>query len=327
MKIAIITDESRESLVPLEEARLEDHQKNITSESILRILSKKYECIRLSADDSIIENLKREEIDLVFNLCNGIRGNSKLAQIPALLEFAGIPYTGSAVLGHAIAINKIYSSTVFKSAKIPTPDFVSVYTMEDLTDVEIEFPVIVKPSDEGSSRGIYQDSLVFNREDLLKKVEESLSIYNPPIMVNQFIEGREFSVGVFGNGEDVRILPIQEIDLSMLPDNLLKFYSFEIKSYYKSHTKYHIPAILSDQELKDMEKVVLKAYNSLLLRDYARVDVILKDGIPYVLEINSLPGLMEKKSALYRMAEATELGYEGFINSIVDSAIKRYDLK
>lgn len=132
-------------------------------------------------------------------------------------------------------------------------------------------------------------------------------------------------VGVIGNDE-ITVLPIQEVDLSDLPKDLFKFYSFEIKSYYKHVTKFHIPARLSSEEKEKIENVALRAYKSLYLRDYARVDVILKEGVPYVLEINSLPGLMKHKSALYRMSEATELGYEGLIFKIVDVARKRYGI-
>ena len=326
MKIAIVTDKSRAGLIPSEESQKEDQQKLFTVASVMEILSKEYECTTLVMDDNIIENLKSQNIDMVFNLCNGIDGFSRLAQLPAMLEFASIPYTGSAVLAHALAINKMYSCTVFKSNNIPTPDFTAIYNLDDLENVGINFPILVKPNDEGSSRGIHQDSLVFNKEDLYKKVEEGLKLYNPPIILNEFIEGREFSIGILGNGDDITILPIQEVDLSNLPDNLLKFYSFEIKSYYKSHTVYHIPAKLTVEERKSMETVALKAYNSLMLKDYSRVDIILKDGIPYVLEINSLPGLMRETSALYRMAESMNLGYDGLILKIVNTARKRYSI-
>lgn len=326
MKIAIVTDKSRMDFLPSEEGFKEDEQKKKTVEEVQKILSKKYNCIALVADDSIINQLKAENVDLVFNLCNGIRGDSKLAQLPALLEFANIPYTGSSILGHTLAINKIYSSKIFRARGIPTPDFISIYNVDDLNSLDIDFPVLIKPNDEGSSRGIHQDSLVFDMETLTNKVEEELDIYNPPIMLNQYVEGREFSVGVIGNGENISLLPVQEVDLSQLPEDLAKFYSFEVKAYYKDKTLYHIPAPLTQEEKELIESTAIKAYKALSLRDYGRVDIILKDGIPYVLEINSLPGLLKGKSALYRMAQVTDLGYEGLILKIVDTAIKRYDL-
>lgn len=326
MRIAIVTDSSREELIPLEEAQQEDNQKNQTVKALKEVLSNQYDCISLVADDSIIHRLKSEKVNLVFNLCNGIQGFSRLAQFPAMLEFANIPYTGSSILGHALAINKIFASTVFKNRKIPTPKFMAVSSLQDLEELDMKYPIIVKPSDEGSSRGIHQDSLVFDKESLIKKVEEELKIYNPPIMLNEYIKGREFSIGIIGNEEDITILPIQEVDLSNLPEGLLKFYSFEIKAYYKSYTNYHIPGKLTKEEKKLIEETALRAYRALQLKDYSRVDIILSDGIPYVLEINSLPGLMKEKSSLYRMAEATDLGYDGLVNRIVDAARKRYKI-
>lgn len=313
--------------IPSEEAVKEDEQKEKTVEEVQKILSKKYDCISLIAKENIIEKLRAEKVDLVFNLCNGIQGDSKLAQIPALLEFAGIPYTGSSPLGHNLAINKILSSKIFKAANIPTPNFVTVNSLKDLNNLEMEFPILIKPNDEGSSRGIHQDSLVFNRKDLEKKTREELKIYNPPIMLNEYIEGREFSIGIIGNGEDITVLPIQEVDLSDLPKNLKPFYSFEVKAYYKDLTTYHIPAPLTEEERGLLETTAIRAYKALRIIDYGRVDIILRNGTPYVLEINSLPGLMKGKSSLYRMAEATDLGYENLVLKIVETAIKRYKLK
>ncbi len=322
-----MTDRPRVGLLPLEERLKEDEQKRKTVEEIKRILSQKYDCISLVADDNIINQLKAENVDLVFNLCNGIQGTSKLAQLPALLEFANIPYTGSSILGHTLAINKIYSSSIFKATNIPTPKFIPIYHVNQFNSLEIEFPILVKPSDEGSSRGIHQDSLVFDMDSLIKKVSEELQIYNPPIMLNEYIEGREFSIGIIGNGEDITVLPIQEVDLSNLPDGFKKFYSFEVKAYHKDKTVYHIPPKLTEEESELLINTAKKAYRVLGLRDYARVDIILKDGVGYVLEINSLPGLMKGKSSLYRMAEATDLGYEGLIFKIVDTALKRYNFE
>lgn len=326
MKIAIVTDKSREGFLPTEEALLEDKQKEETVENLKNVLSKKYDCISIIADDNIIQNLRNEKVDLIFNLCNGLEGDSKLAQLPALFEFLNIPYTGSSVLGHGLAINKNYSSTIFKSSTIPTPRFYPIYNIEEIEDVDLEFPILIKPNDEGSSRGIHQDSLVFNKEDLYKKVKEELSIYNPPIILNEYIVGKEFSVGVVGNGDEIEVLPIQELDFIDLPKDLHKFYSFEVKSYYKSQMVYHLPARLNEEEREIIKSTAKKAFNSLGLKDYARVDIILKEGIPYVLEINSLPGLAKGKSSLYRMAEASEYKYDGLVFQIIETAKKRYNL-
>lgn len=326
MKIAIVTDKSRKGFLPPDEALLEDKQKEETVKDLKKVLSKKHDCITIIADDNIIKNLRHEKVDLIFNLCNGLDGDSKLAQLPALFEFLNIPYTGSSILGHGLAINKNYSFTIFQASNVPTPKFFPVFNIEEIEDIDLEFPIIIKPNDEGSSRGIHQDSLVFNKEDLHKKVKEELAIYNPPIILNEYIQGMELSIGIIGNDDDIRVLPIQELDLSQLPEEMHKFYSFEIKSYLKSHTVYHIPARLSEKEYELISSTAIKAFKSLGLKDYGRVDIIYSNGIPYVLEINSLPGLMIGKSSLYRMSEVTDFAYEGLVFKIIESARERYNI-
>ncbi len=327
MKIGIITDKPRAEFLPTEEGLLEDKQKRKTVKHLKETISKKYDCINLVFDDNIIKKLKREKVDLVFNLCNGIRGNSRLSQLPAMLEAAGIPYTSSSPLGHGLAQDKIYSGLVFKELGIPTPSFIYVYNIEEIKDLQFNFPVLVKPKNEGSSRGIHEDSLVFNKESLIKKVGEQLETYNPPIMITEYIEGKEFTVGVMGNSDNISVLPILEIDFSNIPNHLNKFYSFEVKVHYGDQTKYYVPARIKKKTENNIKKIAIKAYRALNMRDYARIDFRLnKDNIPYVLEINSLPGLMKGHSDLCKMGTAAGLNYDGLIMKIVDNAVKRYRL-
>ncbi|NMB08789.1 MAG: ATP-grasp domain-containing protein [Tissierellia bacterium] len=326
MKIAIVTDKPRIEVLKNKEGLLEDKQKKQTIEEIKKVLSKRFKCINLVFDDNIVENLKKEQVDLVFNLCNGIKGNDRLSQLPAILEYAGIPYTGSSPLSHGLAYNKIYSSILFKKIGVPTPDFIYVYNIMELEDVNLNYPVLVKPKDEGSSRGIYENSLVYNKKELIKKVEEDLKIYNPPILINEYIEGREFTVGILGNNENLKVLPILEIDFSNLPKDLNNIYSFEVKNYYGDKTTYHVPARLDNRIKRVIEKTSIKAYNILGMEDYARVDIRLKKDIPYVLEINSLPGLMKGHSDITKMAKAAGLDYEGLIMTIVKNAMKRQNI-
>lgn len=323
MKIAIVTDNPRAKYLPIEEGVMEDKQKKETIKNIKKVLSKRFNCIQMTFDDDIVSRLKHEKVDLVFNLCNGIQGDARLSQLPAVLEYAGIPYTGSSPLGHALAYNKIYSCRLFNEAGVPTPNFIYVFNVEDVENLDINYPVLIKPKDEGSSRGIHEDSLVFNKEQLVKRLKEDLKTYNPPMMITEFIEGREFTVGVLGNGEDVGVLPILEVDFSNLPDHLNNIYSFEVKVYYGDKTLFHIPARIEEETKNIIEKTAIKAYKVLGMRDYARVDIRLKDGIPYVLEINSLPGLMKGYSDITKMAEVAGIGYDGLIMKIVKNATER----
>ena len=325
MKIAIVTDMPRIAYLPGEEGMREDEQKRKTVQDLQEVISKKYECIDLVFAENITSKLVKENVDLVFNLCNGIIGDTKLAQFPAFLEYEGIPYTGSSILGHTLAYNKVVACNLFKSAGIATPKFIAVYDINDLDNHEIQFPVLVKPCDEGSSRGIHEDSLIFDMESLKNKVAEELILYNPPIMVCEYIEGREFSIGILGNGKQIEALPILEVDFENLPSEMAGFYSFEVKSYYKDKTVYKCPAPLEDEVRIKIEGTAKKAFNTLMLRDYARVDIRLKDNVPYVVEVNSLPGLQKGRSAITRMAAACELGYEGLVLRIIEIAVKRYE--
>lgn len=327
MKIAIVTDKSRAKYLPGEEGIQEDKQQKITMGYVKEALSDTYEVIDLTMDHSLIENIKRENVDLVFNLCNGIRGEASLSQLPSLLEYEDIAYTASAPLGHGLAYNKIYSGKIFKASKIPTPGFIYVNSIEELDDMDLQFPLLVKPKDEGSSRGIQDDSLTFDRESLKEKVQEGLQIYNPPMMIMEYIEGTEFTVGVLGNGEDIRILPILEIDFSKLPKGLNKIYSFEAKFEYDDYMTYHLPARIDEETYKKISKTAINAFNSLGLRDYARVDIRLKNGIPYVIEINSLPGLDRENSDIVKMANAEGMEYNDLIKTIVDISTKRIKIK
>ncbi len=323
MKIAIVRDESRAEFLPGEEGVQEDKQHKITMEHIKEALIDTYQVIELKMDQHLIQNLEKENVDLVFNLCNGIRGEDSLGQLPSLLEFEDIEYTASAPLAHGLAYNKIFSGQIFKSAGIPTPGFIQVEDIEELEEIDLKFPLFVKPKDEGSSRGIQDDSLTYDKESLIEKVSEGLRLYNPPMMVMEYIEGTEFTVGVLGNGNDIEVLPILEIDFSKLPDELNKIYSFEVKFEYDEYVVYHIPARLDEETYKKVSETAINAFNSLGLRDYARVDIRLKGDIPYVIEINSLPGLDRDNSDIIKMASAAGIEYDELIKKIVNISMKR----
>ena len=143
------------------------------------------------------------------------------------------------------------------------------------------------------------------------------------MMITEYIEGREFTVGVLGEGENIRVLPILEIDFSNLPSNLNKIYSFEAKYVFDSYVKYHLPARLEDDLREKIETIAKKAFNSLDLRDYSRIDFRVKDGIPYVIEINSLPGLHKESSDIVKMAKAAGLSYDDLILTIAQNGIER----
>lgn len=323
MKIAIVTDKPRVDFLPNEEGKQEDTQSYRTMKFIKDALSNEYEVIHFNMDFDIIEKLKDEKVDLVFNLCNGINGEASISQLPSMLELAGIPYTGSTPLAHGLAYNKIASGKMFKASNLATPDFIYINSVDEVDDIKLKYPVLVKPKDEGSSRGIHNDNLIFNKEDLRVKIEECMGLYNPPIMVMEYIEGKEFTVGILCQGDNPEVLGIAEIDFSGLPEGINKIFSFEAKFKYYDYVKYYIPPRIDEETSNKIKEAAKKAFKSLGLRDYSRVDIRLKDGIPYIIEINSLPGLDKETSDLYKLAASIGIEYDDLIKRIVKQAKKR----
>ncbi|ABR49104.1 D-alanine--D-alanine ligase [Alkaliphilus metalliredigens QYMF] len=305
------------------EAIYADQQKKDTMEQIFRILSKKHNTVKIQVDEKISENLVKSDVDIVFNLSTGVRGESRQSQIPALLEMLGIPYVGSGILAHSLALNKAMAKKIFQYHGVPTPAFQVFQTGEEKLDSNLKFPLIAKPACEGSGFGIHVDSVVYDEQGLMKKVSELLRQYEPPVLVEEFIEGREFTVGVIGNGESKRILPIMEIDFEDIPEEHGKFYTFEVKNNFGDQTKYHCPASISMALEKSIMENVSKAFDVLGCKDIARVDVLVKNERPYILEINSLPGLKHLHSDLPKMAVVAGLSYKELIMEILEVAVER----
>lgn len=323
MKIAIVTDQPRSSILKTDEGIQEDLQSVETLKYIMDALAPEYEVVPITMDENIFENLHAKKVDFVFNLSNGITGEASLTQLPSMLEFAGIPYTGSGPLSHGLAYNKIVSGKIFKASGIPTPNFVSIRNIDELANLKLDFPLIVKPKDEGSSRGIQDNSLTFELSALTEKVAENLKKYNPPLIISEYIEGREFTVGILGNGDELEVLPIMEIDFSDLPEGMNKIYSFEAKFEFDEHIVYHIPSNISEETEALIKHSAVNAYHSLGIRDYARIDIRVRDNKAYVIEINSLPGLDKYHSDIIKMAKAKGIEYDELIRRIVRIARKR----
>ena len=307
------------------EANCADEQKEVTADKINEVLSKEYKVAKIVADENIIKELSNSNVDIVFNLSTGIKGESRQSQLPAIFEMIGIPYVGSGILAHAMALNKSEAKQIFKFYGIPTPNCQVFNTGLEEMNTDLKFPLIVKPACEGSGFGIHKDSVVYNEKDLYKKVRELLKQYQPPVLVEEFIEGREFTVGIIGNGEDKIVLPILEIDFSDIPEEYGKFYTFEVKTDFGDETNFYCPAPICKGIEKAIKENASNAFDALGCRDIARVDVRLKDDRPYIIEINSLPGLKPVYSDLPKMAEAAGMSYEELIMQILKAAIKRIE--
>lgn len=321
-KIGLVVDKSKIGTKSAE-AEQSDEQKEVTAAKIDEILRKNYETERIVSDEKIIDKLIKSGIDIAFNLSTGIRGESRQSQIPAILEMLGIPYVGSGILAHGLALNKAAAKQIFQFHNVPTPAFQIFHTGNEKVNSNLKFPLIIKPACEGSGFGIHKDSVVYDEGALTQKVRELLAQYMPPVIAEEFIEGREFTVGIIGNGLNKTILPVMEIDFSDIPEEYGKFYTFEVKSDFGEQTKYYCPAPLSTEMENKVKENASKAFDALGCRDIARVDIRMKDGIPYVIEINSLPGLKPEYSDLPKMANTAGMSYEDLIVRILEEAAAR----
>jgi len=256
---------------------------------------------------------------LVFNLAYGIQGESRYTHIPAMLELAGVPYTGSGPVSHSIALDKEMTKRILLQAGIPTPGFVVIEKetdVEELKEHGLNYPIIIKPKNEAGSFGI---SVVDNEKELLENVSSTLAEYNQPLVVEEYLDGRELNVGLLGNGSTMEAFDPVEIDFGDTGD---RFQSFKGK---KSGRYGHIcPADIPESLAVELQKIAKQTFTLLRCCDYARVDFRLDSNMkPYVLEINSMAAIHEKGS-YYDGARRAGYTYQTMLDKMVESAINRY---
>ena len=232
--------------------------------------------------------------DIVFNFAEGLVGVNRESHIPALLEMLQIPYSGSDALTLGICLDKSRAKEILTYHKIPNAKFLVANQLEDIADTHFDFPLIVKPISEGSSKGIFSSSFVKNTQELEDEVRRILFTYNQPALIEEFLSGREFTVAVLGNGDEIEVLPIIEIRYEDFPEDVVPLYSYEAKwildTKENNFDVFKCPAKI-DSKLEDkIKETVLRTYNVLRCKDWSRIDVRLdKNGIPNIIEINPLP--------------------------------------
>lgn len=252
---------------------------------------------------------------MVFNMAYGIQGQNRYTHVPAMMEMLGIPYFGSGPEAHAIVQDKVMTKIVLQRYNIPTPGFWVFKTPEDQFD-DLQFPVIVKPKLESTSMGM---QVVYNWNDLRPAVKEQIEKYSQDILVEQFIPGREFAIGIIGNGGNVETLPIVELDLKGDPN---KIQTKDDKM--KTPLEKICPATLSKEQEIELNNLCKEAYRKLGLYDYARVDIRMdSNGNFFILELNSMASL-GLGGSLYFAAKTAGYSYESFINKLLDVATMRY---
>jgi len=274
---------------------------------------------------------KENSVDMVFNIAEGRSGKFRESEVPAILDYLNIPYTGSDTFSLALALNKAITKKILKAENIPTPAFQLFSKDNEELNPELKFPLIVKPNCEGSAKGISKSNVVNSKDELFKKIKETVNVYEQDALVEEFIEGKELTVGILENGK-TRVLPVLEIDFSTCKNSGEYFYSWRMKEYQGNKElglvpTFHCPARLDKQTEDSVKEVALKTHRAIGCLDISRTDIRLdKNNMPYVLEINPLPGLDPKESNFPIMAYAAGMKYEDLIEAIVLSASERKGL-
>ncbi|HEY1860913.1 MAG TPA: ATP-grasp domain-containing protein [Gemmataceae bacterium] len=300
----------------------EEFDSPVTIEAIAAVLrAADHEVIKLGDGRELLKRLLADPPDFVFNIAEGEGvGRSREARVPAVLEMLGIPYTGSDPLTLAVTLDKDCAKRLVASAGVAVPKNCLVTPNRKCQSYAGPFPAIVKPAWEGSSKGIRNCCVVDRAEDLPSVIESLRRDHRQPVMVEEFIPGDEVTVGVLGDGPPrilgvMRVLPRQPTERFV--------YSLEVKRDFRNQVRYECPPKLPAPQVKAIEGAALNAYEVLGCRDVARVDFRVRDGVPYFLELNPLPGLNPESSDLVILAEIVGWTYGQLIESILDAAIAR----
>ena len=274
---------------------------------------------------------RKNQVDMVFNIAEGKCGKFRESEVPAVLDYLNIPYTGSDTFSLALALNKALTKKILKAEGIPTPNFQVFSTGKETLDPSLRFPMIVKPNCEGSAKGINKSNVVRNIEELTAKAKEIIEVYKQEALVEEFIEGKELTVGILENGK-TSVLPILEIDFESCRQSGEYFYSWRMKEYQGNREMglvptFHCPARLDKETEERVKDVVVRTHRAVGCLDISRTDIRLdSNGVPYVLEINPLPGLNPRESNFPIMAYAAGMKYEELIEAILKSASERKKL-
>lgn len=279
---------------------------------------------RIGNVSQLLEEIDHLNVDIVFNISEGLSGRNRESQVPILLEMRGIPFVGSDAFTLSLTLDKIMAKKIFIAEGIPTPKFFEIKSLESLKDADhLKFPLIVKPRSEGSSKGLSDSSRVENMEELRKQAEFIITSYKQPALVEEFIAGQEFTVAVIGNDPPV-VLPIVQIKIDGRLKLNEKFYTFA--RITSDRLEYICPAHINHELKQTISELALRTYNAVECQDFGRVDFrIDNQGRPYVLEINPLPSL-STEDVFPLVAKEVGLTYEEILEEILNCAFKRYNI-
>lgn len=282
-----------------------------------------HKVVRIGSVNNLLRRLKNLNVDIVFNISEGLFGRNRESQVPVILEMMGIPFVGGDGLTLGLTLDKVMAKKVLISEGIPTPGFFEISNLKSINGVGIGFPLIVKPRYEGSSKGISEDSVVNDVRQLRRQSDWVIRTYKQPALVEKFITGSEFTVPIIGN-EKPQVLPVVQIriDGKLYLGDLCYTFS-RIRS---DALDYVCPAQISKSLDRKIKEVALKAYQAVECRDFGRVDIrVDKKGNPYVLEINPLPSL-STADVFMTVSQNLGVSYNEMINKILNYALERYGI-
>lgn len=283
------------------------------------ILKKGHRVTLIPASLDLLQKIEAiEDLDVIFNSCTGITDKIQQANVVAMLELQKVPFVGSGLSTQILGLHKAASKRLFKAANIPTARFQVFRKGTEQINENLRYPLMVKPDREGSSLGIDHDSVVHDDVSLYKKVKEIIKIFKQPALVEEFLEGREFTVGIIGNSE-LEVLPIIEILYDDVDSDVM---TVDLKAEDQLGQK--LPADLDEETLEIIKNNARKAFTVLECNDFARIDVRMdSQGSPHFIEINTLPGMEKGYSDFPKMAEAKGYKYEDLIEKLIMLAVER----
>ena len=292
-----------------------------TIEGIENALHKNgYETDRIGNVKSLINKiLSGKKWDIVFNICEGLNGIGREAQVPAILDIYNIPYIFSDVMVLSLTLHKGMTKRAIRDLGIPTPDFAIIENEDDIKKINLPYPLFAKPIAEGTGKGISPTSKINNFEELKSASISRLKEFKQPVLIETFLPGREFTVGIVGTSQEAK--PVGIMEVCYRDNEKSKIYSYHNKSNYKDFINYSVP----EKKIIDMcYDIALKSWIGIGCRDAGRIDLRLdSNGIPNFIEVNPLAGLNPVHSDLPILSYKAGLNYNDLIKMIMDSAIKR----
>lgn len=280
----------------------------------------------LEADADFPEKIRHSKAGLVFNIAEGRNGRGREAQAPAILSFLGVPFSGSDETTLGIALDKAMTKRYLTACGVKTPAWQLVRSPRFAPDPSLRFPLIVKPNSEGSGKGITGLAVARDETQLKALMERNFRLYGEPMLAEEYIAGREFTVGLLGNGEDLTVFEPMEIVYRSAEAQSI--YSYRVKKDYRDYVDYRCPAEIPADVSRKMKEAAALAFRELECRDFARVDFRLaEDGTPYFIEINPLPGLAPGYSDYPMLAGFCGMDYRTLILGVLQNALRRYGME